>query len=87
MYGAEVQKVAEFDNIETIKRAVEAGLGLAILPQPAVVEAERKGQLAIVRLVEKEWLRPIGIVHRSDRILSVAAKKFVQLLEIPAKTI
>jgi DNA-binding transcriptional LysR family regulator len=79
--GAEVHKVAEFDNIETIKRAVEAGFGLAILPLPAVVEAERKGQLAVVKLVEKEWVRPIGIIHRSDRNLSLAAKKFVQLLE------
>ena len=80
-HGAEVRKVAEFDNIETIKRAVEAGLGLAILPLPAVLEAERKGQLKIVKLVEKEWLRPIGIIHRSDRNHSVAAKKFMQLLE------
>src|SRR5215470_15077551 len=31
-HGAEVNKVAEFDNIETIKRAVEVGFGLAILP-------------------------------------------------------
>ena len=81
-HGVEVRKVAEFDNIETIKRAVEAGFGLAILPLPAVVEAERKGQLSIVKLVEKEWVRPIGIIHRSDRDLSLAAKKFVQLLEI-----
>lgn len=80
-HGAEVSKVAEFDNIETIKRAVEAGLGLAILPLPAVLEAERKGQLKIVKLVEKEWVRPIGIIYRSERNLSVAAKKFVQLLE------
>jgi len=80
-HGVEVHKVAEFDNIETIKRAVEAGFGLAILPLPAVVEAERRGQLSIVKLVEKEWVRPIGIIHRSDRNLSLAAKKFVQLLE------
>jgi len=37
--------------------------------------------LSIVKLVEKEWVRPIGIIHRSDRNLSLAAKKFVQLLE------
>jgi len=80
-HGVEVHKVAEFDNIETIKRAVEAGFGLAILPLPAVVEAERRAQLSIVKLVEKEWVRPIGIIHRSDRNLSLAAKKFVQLLE------
>jgi len=84
--GVEVHKVAEFDNIETIKRAVEAGFGLAILPLPAVVEAERKGQLSVVKLAEKEWVRPVGIIYRSDRNLSLAAKKFVQLLETPVKS-
>ena len=34
--GVEVHKVAEFDNIETIKRAVEVGFGLAIVPHPSV---------------------------------------------------
>ena len=36
-HGVEVKKVAEFDNIETIKRAVEVGFGLAIVPHPAVL--------------------------------------------------
>lgn len=78
--GVEVKKVAEFDNIETIKRAVEVGFGIAILPSPSITEEERN-RLAVVALAEKEWVRPVGIIHRSDRTLSLAAKKFVQLLE------
>ena len=80
-YGVEVKKVAEFDNIETIKRAVQVGFGLAILPLPSVAEEERNGQLAVIKLAEKEWVRPVGVIYRSDRPLSLAAKKFVQLLE------
>ncbi len=80
-YGVEVNKVSEFDNIETIKRAVEVGFGLAIVPYPSVVDEERNGQLVVVQLVEKEWVRPVGIIYRSDRNLSIAAKKFIQLLE------
>jgi Transcriptional regulator len=80
-HGVEVKKVAEFDNIETIKRAVEVGFGLAIVPYPAVVYAGETGQLAIVKLAEKDWVRPVGVIHRSDRSLSLAAKKFLQLLE------
>ncbi len=80
-HGVEVRKVAEFDNIETIKRAVQVGFGLAILPLPSVTEEERTGQLAVIKLAEKEWVRPVGVIYRSDRSLSLAAKKFVQLLE------
>jgi DNA-binding transcriptional LysR family regulator len=80
-HGVEVKKVAEFDNIETIKRAVAVGFGLAIVPLPAVTDDERSGQLAVVKLAEKEWVRPIGVIYRSDRNLSLAAKKFIQILE------
>ena len=80
-YGVEVNKAAEFDNIETIKRAVQVGFGLSILPYPAVIEEEKDGQLAVVKLAEKDWVRPIGVIYRSDRNLSLAAKKFVELLE------
>ena len=80
-HGVEVRKAAEFDNIETIKRAVEVGFGLAIVPHPSVIDEEKNNQLAIVELAEKEWVRPVGVIYRNDRNLSLAAKKFVQLLE------
>ena len=75
--GIDVNKAAEFDNIETIKRSVEVGFGSAILPLPAVEDEKRTGRLAVVPLAEKEWVRPIGILHRTDRPLSPAAKKFI----------
>lgn len=82
--GVEVKKVAEFDNIETIKRAVEVGFGLAIVPETAVVEARKAGTLAVIPLKEKFWVRSIGVIYRSDRSLSLAAKKFLHLLETPS---
>jgi DNA-binding transcriptional LysR family regulator len=78
--GIEVKKIAEFDNIETIKRAVEVGFGLAIVPEPAVVEAKKAGTLAVIQLAEKYWVRSVGVIHRSDHDLSLAAKKFLELL-------
>jgi DNA-binding transcriptional LysR family regulator len=78
--NVEVNKVAEFDNIETIKRAVEVGFGLAIVPEPAVAEAKRAGTLAVIQLAEKYWTRSIGVIHRTDKNLSLAAKKFIELL-------
>jgi len=79
-YGVNVHKAVEFDNVETIKRAVEVGFGLAIVPRPAVIDELRTGQLAVVALAEPEWTRSVGVIHRSDRQLSAAAKKFVNLL-------
>ena len=79
-HGVSIKKIAEFDNIETIKRAVEVGFGLAIVPLPSVIDEEKNKQLSIIQLKEKEWMRPVGLVYRSDRELSLAAKKFAKLL-------
>jgi DNA-binding transcriptional LysR family regulator len=79
-HNVTVQRVAEFDNIETIKRAVEVGLGLAIVPRPSVLDEQRSGQLVVLPLVEPEWQRTVGVIYRSDRVLGTAARKFVELL-------
>ncbi|MGB9179605.1 MAG: LysR family transcriptional regulator [Pyrinomonadaceae bacterium] len=80
-YGVTVHRVAEFDNIETIKRAVEVGMGCAIVPRPSVIDEQRSGQLAVVALAEPEWTRSVGVIHRSDRALGIAAQKFIELLK------
>jgi len=80
-HGVSVRRVAEFDNIETIKRAVEVGFGVAVVPSPSVVDEERSGQLFVVPLAEPEWTRSVGVIYRSDRTLGTAAKKLIQLLK------
>ncbi|HEX8846749.1 MAG TPA: LysR family transcriptional regulator [Pyrinomonadaceae bacterium] len=80
-HGVTINRVAEFDNIETIKRAVEVGFGLAIVPRASVLDEQRSGQLAVVALAEPEWTRSVGIIHRSDRMLGSAARKFIELLK------
>ena len=79
-HGVTVRRVAEFDNIETIKRAVEVGFGLAIVPRLSVRDEGRSGQLAVVALADAEWTRSVGVIHRSDRTLGTAARKFIELL-------
>jgi DNA-binding transcriptional LysR family regulator len=80
-HGVTVNRKAEFDNIETIKRAVEVGLGCAVVPRPSVRDEGEQGRLAVVPLAEPEWERTVGVVYRSDRALGTAARKFVELLK------
>lgn len=74
--------VHEFDNIENIKRAVEIGTGVALLPEPTVRRECETGSLHAVKLKNtNSWRRPLGIVHRRHKTLSTAVKKFVELLQ------
>ena len=76
-----IRIVMEFDNIETIKQAVEIGAGVSILPEPPIREACRNGSLVAVRLIAPELFRPIGIIHRQRKVFTPTAAKFVELLK------
>jgi DNA-binding transcriptional LysR family regulator len=79
-HGVTVDTVMEFDNVETIKRSVEVGTGLSILPATTVKHEVRSGRLATADFTEGPFSREIGIIHRRGRVLSAAARAFVHLL-------
>jgi DNA-binding transcriptional LysR family regulator len=76
----EVATIMEFDNIETIKRAVEIGSGVALLPTPTVKSEVQRGTLAVVPLSDVTLDRPLGIIHRKGKELSNTVRGFVDLL-------
>lgn len=80
--GVSLKVVHEFDNIENIKRDVEIGSGVALLPLETVQRELELGLLRAVKLADVQWLRPLGIVYRRKRKLSAAARKFVELLKL-----
>jgi DNA-binding transcriptional LysR family regulator len=81
--GVRVRVVMEFDNIETIKRSVEIGAGMSIVPQLSVQKEVQSGSLAQLRFSRENFLRPLGIIVKSRNSLSQPAEKFVELLQHP----
>jgi DNA-binding transcriptional LysR family regulator len=82
--GVSVKIELEFDNIETIKQAIEVGTGVSILPQPTIARELAMGTLAMARLEGQPLARPLGIIHRRDRKLSETAERFVAMLQSQA---
>lgn len=76
----EIEPVMEFDNIETVKRAVEIDAGVAIVPSATVVQEVRQGTLAMVPFRGKSFTRPLAILHRKGRVLTPAMRRFVETL-------
>ncbi|MBI3865730.1 MAG: LysR family transcriptional regulator [Planctomycetia bacterium] len=75
-----VHVVHEFDNIETIKRAIEIGSGVALLPKPTVWQEIANGTLAAVDIDDVDLVRPLGIVHKRHKQLTTVVQKFIELL-------
>jgi len=75
-----LEPVMEFDNIETVKRAIEINAGIAILPARTVQAEVQQGLLSCAQFKNKTFKRPIAIIHRKGRILTPAMKKFIGML-------
>ncbi len=71
----------EFDNIETVKRAVEIDAGVSVVPSATVRQEVSKGLLKSIPLPGgKPVKRPLAIIHRKGRVLTPAMKKFITML-------
>jgi DNA-binding transcriptional LysR family regulator len=79
-YNVIVQPVMEFDNIETIKRAVEINSGISILPRTAIVQELANGTLKAINFLNENFFRPTGIIVRKDKMIGPAGKYFIELL-------
>jgi DNA-binding transcriptional LysR family regulator len=83
-HSVHVQHVMEFDNIETVKRAVEIDAGVAIVPQGTVLQEVAKQTLAQVALDDGEFYRPLAAIYKKNKVLSPAMKEFLGVLKSEA---
>jgi len=75
-----VNIVDEYENIETIKQAVEVGLGGAILPANSVRLEVKLGTLVAVPISSPEIVQPLGIVHKQGKVFTPAMTEFISHL-------
>ena len=80
-----VHPVMDFDNIETVKRAVEIDAGISIVPQGTVVQEVAKQTLAAIPFEDAEFYRPLAAIYKKNKVLSPAMKQFLSILKEDAK--
>ncbi|MBI5208568.1 MAG: LysR family transcriptional regulator [Elusimicrobia bacterium] len=65
--GLRMEVKLELDNIETVKSAVAAGTGVAIVPENTVLQEVRQGSVCAVRFARPGIRRPLCIITRKGR--------------------
>ena len=76
-----VRTVMEFDNIETVKRAVEIEAGISIVPHATVSQEVAKQTLCSIPFVDTELHRPLAVIYKKGKVLSPAMRQFIRLLQ------
>ena len=80
--------VLEVETIETAKRMVERGLGLAFLPHLAVARELRRRTLVAIDIPDAEPLsRSLDVIHPRHRPLSVEALTFLETLRSAVRAV
>lgn len=70
----------EYDNLDSIIRAIQANAGIGILPEASVRRETASGTLKVVPCSELSLQRPLGIVWRRSGKVSLAAAEFAEML-------
>jgi DNA-binding transcriptional LysR family regulator len=84
-HNVEVKHVMEFDNVETVKRAVEIDAGVSIVPEGTVIQEINKQTLAAISIEDGDFFRPLAAIYKKNKVLSPAMKQFLTILKESSK--
>lgn len=76
-----LRKVIELGNMEGIKKAVEANLGISIISNHAIVKELAEGVIQAVPIKGMTLKRHLYVVWHKERYLSDVAKAFLRFVE------
>ena len=79
--GISVRHVMEFDNVETVKRAVEIDAGVAIVPHSTVVQEIADRTLVAIKFEGVDMDRPWAVIYKRNKVLTPAMRQFVEVLK------
>jgi len=88
--GFEARPALEFDSIEPVIDAVAAGLGMSIVPAPAIDFGPLRSNI-VVRPLAPPLIRTLGLLQRSSRsddpVLGVVRDAIMTLANLPAESL
>jgi DNA-binding transcriptional LysR family regulator len=76
----QVDRAMEFDNIETVKRAVEVENAVSIVPLRSVEDEVKAGRLVAIEIKSAGMWRPLGLIQKRERSTSPAMREFIAIL-------
>lgn len=75
--GTRLTEALDFGNMEGVKKAVEAGLGVSVLSRSVIQREVSAGLLSAARLVGRDMKRRFYLISRKGCVLSETAQGFL----------
>jgi DNA-binding transcriptional LysR family regulator len=80
-YNITIRPVMEFDNVETIKRAVEINSGISIVPRTAILQELVNGTLKAIPFDDPKFVRPTAVIVRRNKTMGKPCRYLLELLQ------
>lgn len=80
-YNTRLNISVELPSLEAIKKLVEKGVGVALVPKLTAQSEIASGQLKSLSVPEMKLERKLHIIYRRNSVLSHAAKVFLKLVK------
>ena len=74
-----IKIIMELESHEAIKRAVEVGLGICIIPRCAIKREVEKGLFRVIRLAKEKMSLKYYIIYHKDKYLSTIIQTFIKM--------
>ena len=84
-YDTRLNISVELPSLEAIKRLVERGTGIALVPKLTAQSEIAAGQLAGLSVKEMKLERKLNIVYRKNSVLSHASQEFLKIAKEMAR--
>ena len=78
-YDTRLNISVELPSLEAIKRLVETGVGIALVPKLSAKSEIGTGQLRGVSVKEMKLERKLNIIYRKNSVLSHASQEFLRI--------
>lgn len=78
--GVDIDIIQEFDNVETVKRSVEAEVGLSIIPKRCIALEEKAASLVAIPIADMRVERPVGVIYKRGKAFSNTLQRFIAVL-------
>jgi DNA-binding transcriptional LysR family regulator len=78
--GIQLQVHMEYDNFELIKRTVEMGLSLSLVPRQVADMEVKDRKLCALKLQDFPFERPMALIYRKGRVLTGPMRALISIL-------
>ncbi len=78
--GVKLNLVKEYENIETVKDAIDVGIGYSVLPKSTITQEIKNKSFDIIQASGLDIKRPLAIIYSNKKVFLKSTRLFYEMI-------